>query len=398
MDSLVERLDIKVIDTDTHIIEPYDLWTKRVPKKWGDLIPRVEWDEDLQQDVWTVLRGDGSYIPFAAGFAMAGYSKYPPDRPGTLAEVDPSTYDAQKRLKLMDSHGVYAQVLYPNIAGFGGGRFLALPDPQLRLDCVRAYNDWLTEWSQADPKRFIPIGALPFWDVDACVAEVRRIREMGHRGVIFSSHPDRYGQPFLADPHWDRLWAVAQELEMPINFHIGSGGIDDSFGNVYPGNGHRVNWVIASAELFMSNATAIADVICGGITHRFPDLKFVSVESGVGWVPFFLETLDWQWSSAGMHKLYEPGRLLPSEYFRRQFYASFWFEKKETVEAAIASLGDHNILYETDYPHSTCQAPGPASFGVSASDYIDRELSGLPEETLRKVLHGNAAKLYRLDD
>jgi predicted TIM-barrel fold metal-dependent hydrolase len=220
---------------------------------------------------------------------------------------------------------------------------------------------------------------------------------MGHRGVVFSSHPDRYEQPYLADTHWDPIWAAAQELGMSVNFHIGSGGTDDVFGNVYEGNGRRINYVISSSQIFMTNATAIADVIVSGMTHRFPDLKFVSVESGVGWVPFFLQSLDWQWCNAGMQKYY-PERLLPSEYFRRQFYCSFWFEDKKTIEYALASLGEDNILFETDYPHSTCQAPGPASFGVPAHEYIDQVLTGLPEQTVRKLLHDNAAALYRLED
>jgi predicted TIM-barrel fold metal-dependent hydrolase len=145
----------------------------------------------------------------------------------------------------------------------------------------------------------------------------------------------------------------------------------------------------------MSNANAVVDTIFGGICERFPNLSFVSVESGVGWVPFLLEAMDWQWENCGL-RVEHPDNLLPSEYFRRQFYACFWFERG-TLPAAIKSVGEDNILYETDFPHPTSQSPGPASAGVPAKVYIDQVMADLPETTIRKILHGNAAKLYDLD-
>jgi uncharacterized protein len=389
---VVDDLNIRVIDCDTHIIEPYDLWTSRVPKKWREDVPRVVWNEEHQQDVWTMP--GMPVVAAAAGSAMAGWREYPPDRPPTLADADPATWNAGERLKLMDNYGVYAQLLYPNIAGFGGGRYMALQDAELRLLCVRAYNDWLTEWASEDPNRFITNCALPFWDVEASVDELRRCHAMGHRGVLFSSHPNVHGQPYIADPHWDPIWSACQELDLPINFHIGSGGLGD-FDDVYEGNGRRVNYARSVSLIFMTNGHAVVDTIFAGICDRFPTLKFVSVESGVGWMPFLLEAMDWQWKNTGLREEL-PLRQLPSEYFRRQFYGCFWFERG-TLAAAIEGIGEDNILYETDFPHPTSQSPGPASAGIPAKDYIEEVMAGLPETTVRKILHDNAAKLYHLD-
>src|SRR5271165_4121646 len=126
----------RVVDTDTHVIEPYDLWTSRLPvDKWGDKVPHVAWDDELKEDAWYF--GTERVGP-AASAAQAGWSEYPPDHPPTLSVVDPATWDVQKRISWMDSNGIWAQVLYPNVAGFGAGKYLGLGDHQLMLACVQA--------------------------------------------------------------------------------------------------------------------------------------------------------------------------------------------------------------------------------------------------------------------
>lgn len=386
-ESTVDRY--RVIDCDCHIVEPYDLWTSRLSAKWGDEVPHVEWSDERQQDMWVGM----SQYAAAAAPAMAGFSDFPPSRPARLSDAAPGTYDVHERLRLMDTFGIWAQVLYPNVGGFGGGSYLQLGDPELRLDCVRAYNDWLADFATAAPDRFITNAAVPFWDVEASEQEIIRAHDAGHRGIIFSSWPDRFGQPHIADPHWDRLWAVAQERQIPISFHIGSGGIDDDVVG-FSGNSPRVNYAIFTSLALLSNANAIAEVIMGGVCERFPELQFISVESGIGWIPFILEAMDWQWRNTGLPGE-RPDWLLPSEYFRRQWYSCFWFERA-SVATTIESIGADRVLYETDYPHATCQAPGPASVGVSARSYISDVLKDLPESTRRKVLHDNAARLYHV--
>ena len=150
----------------------------------------------------------------------------------------------------------------------------------------------------------------------------------------------------------------------------------------------------ASAMAFLDNGRCLADIIMGGIPHRFPRLKMVSVESGVSWLPFVIEALDWQWKNNGVVKEHPEYDLLPSEYFRRQIYGSFWFEENG-IAAALEMFPD-NILYETDYPHPTCQAPGPASAGSHPHVYAGRVLADIPESIVGKVLHDTAAELYGL--
>ena len=383
---------LKVIDADTHVVEPYDLWTSRISvKRWGDLVPHILRDSESGKDMW--VAGD-TPLGLAGAPAQAGYSQYPPDCPPTLMDADPATWDPNHRLKRMDQAGVYAQILYPNVAGMGTGNFSAMQDPELMLACVRAYNDFLTDFASTAPNRFIPISALPFWDIQTTLEEMQRCVEMGHRGVIFSAQPESWGQPWLTDPHWNPIWAQAQEMSLPINFHIASGPIDLA---AYEGNGRHANYARLATLLFMGNARAIVDVIIGGICHRFPALNFVSVESGVSWIPFVLQALDWQWRNFGAHLEHPDFDLLPSEYFRRQVYGCFWFERGESLRAALDCLGPDNILYESDFPHPTCMSPGPATEAVEPREYITRELVPLVSpDVLRKLVHDNATRVYNL--
>jgi predicted TIM-barrel fold metal-dependent hydrolase len=145
---------------------------------------------------------------------------------------------------------------------------------------------------------------------------------------------------------------------------------------------------------FLSNAQAIAELIVSGLCARYPALNFVSVESGFGYIPYLLEALDWQWINYDATNLF-PDRLLPSEYFRRQIYTTFWFETESMTR--VVDLYPDNVMFETDYPHPTCIAPGPASMTDSARNVIEQNLHTLPDVLLRKLLFENAARLYGIN-
>ena len=163
----------------------------------------------------------------------------------------------------------------------------------------------------------------------------------------------------------------------------------------FEGFGVRGGLAKQAVMLFMDNVHCISDVIIGGVCHRFPRLNFVSVESGVGWIPFALEALDWQWQNNAVHKEHPEYKLLPSEYFRRQIYGCFWFEETG-ARTAVEHYADC-LLYETDFPHTTSMSPGPQSIAEHPTDYVERVWSDLPETTARKVFHDNAARIYNLN-
>ena len=384
--------EIRIIDTDTHVVEPPDLWTSRLSAKWGDHVPHVRWDDAAGEEAW--FTGD-TRLGAVGAPAMAGWHEHPPFHPRRWSETDPTSWDATKRVALMDEYGIHAQVLYPNVAVFDAKNIIGMKDPELQLGCIRAYNDFLVDWSSAAPGRQIPVASLPFWDLDLTLAEIDRCAAAGHKGIVFTQDPTAFGLPMLTDRRWDPMWASAQEKGLPVNFHIASGEVDlNGFG--HPDNGKHANYAMMGVSFFMGNAKTISQLICGGICHRFPRLDFVSVESGVGWIPFALEGLDWQWRNCGVGLEHPEYDLLPSEYFRRQIYGCFWFERDSSL-AAIAQVGADNILYETDFPHPTSMSPGPASVAQRPDEYLRENFSSLPEADLRKILHDNAARLYHLD-
>ena len=285
--------------------------------------------------------------------------------------------------------GIWAQVLYPNVAGFGSQKFLTLDDDELKLLCVRAYNDFLRDWASADPRRLITIMAMPFWDVDAAVAEIARGAAAGHQGILFTGEPQRFGLPFLGDPHWDPFWAAAQDAGLPIHFHIGSGDMSTSFQpDRIAATSTAAAYAYTSTEMFLKNGLQVADLITSGVLVRFPELKFVSVESGIGWIPFVLEAADHSYLEA------RPGRrseweMLPSEYFARQVYACYWFETVAPTKL-LGEIPVDNILFETDFPHPTCL------FG-NVRERIDVSLANASASDREKILWGNAARLYGIE-
>jgi predicted TIM-barrel fold metal-dependent hydrolase len=379
----------RVVDIDTHITEPADVWTSRVARKWGEQVPHVKRVNGV--DLWFI--GDKT-VGMPGAYSAAGHGGTFPDMRKSYDDIPPAMVDAKARLAFMDEEKLWVNVLYPNVGGFGAGGFLKIGDPELVLECVRAYNDWLFEWCGADRRRLVPVMATPFWDVHAAVREIERCAALGYRALLFCNQPQDHGQPSLRDPHWDRIWAAGQAAGMSVSFHVGGG---DLGGQAMASEhiGIKANFARISTLAFLDNGRCLADLILSGIPHRFPRLPLVSVESGVGWIPFVLEALDWQWKNNGVTKEHPEWDLLPSEYFRRQVYASFWFEE-DGVGKALELYPD-NVLFETDYPHPTCQAPGPASAGTHPRLYAERALAGIPEPVVAKVLQDTATKLYGLD-
>lgn len=377
-----------VIDVDAHLTEPGDVWTSRVPERFRDRAPYLVRDPKSGRDVWHV--GEGTPLVPVGLTAVAGWPEPFPNGPRNMDEVPRAAWDASARLEYLDSIGVWAQALYPNVAGFGNQSFLQLDDAELQLACVRAYNDFLVEWCSADSRRLLPIMATPFWDVDAAVVEVERGAAAGHRGVLFTGEPQHFGLPHLGDAHWDPFWSTVQECGLPVSFHIGSADFTKGFTpSRIKAHGVGATYVATSVSLFLDNGAQIVDLLMSGVLPRYPDLKFVSVESGIGFIPFILEAADYAFEDSEVWRERPYFELKPSEYFRRQIYGCWFFEER-TVASVIESVGPDCLLFETDYPHPICL------FG-NVREKIEAGLAGQPPDVRRKILWENAAALYHVD-
>jgi predicted TIM-barrel fold metal-dependent hydrolase len=379
---------IQVIDSDAHWSEPHDLWTSRAPAKYRDLVPQMKTVNGKRR--WYV-NGD---IAIAGETAASAITENGDKIVGLdflkldVDKVHAASSQVKPRLEMLDTLGIKAQILYPNVAGFGNQNFMRVDDYALRRACVEIYNDAMAELQASSGDRLLPMILVPWWDIAGSVEEIQRCQAMGMRGVVMCSNPQDSGMPEFNQPEWEPFWETCEGLNLPINFHIGaSEGDMDWFGKVpyksWPG---EVKITIGGATLFLGNSRWMSNLLFSDIPDKHPNLKFVSVESGVGWIPFLLEALDYQMGETAP-SLVKHLSMKPSEYFRRQFYGTFWFESSYNVGPAIDFLGDTQVMFETDFPHPTCLYP-------KSIERVQKTIGALSPDVQRKVLQDNAASLY----
>ena len=159
----------------------------------------------------------------------------------------------------------------------------------------------------------------------------------------------------------------------------------------YAWESHHPNTRLAlgGTLLFVGNARVVANTIASGMFDRHPELKMVSVESGIGWIPFILEALDYEIAENAPAQ-FKAMKKKPSEYFGSNLYATFWFENnRNKLPELIEAVGEDSILFETDFPHPTCLYPSPL-------ESVAAKMATLAPEVSAKIMGENARKLYRL--
>jgi predicted TIM-barrel fold metal-dependent hydrolase len=373
----------RFISVDDHVQEPPELWTDRLSKtKWGDRIPHVARKGDGAEK-WVV---DGRELPLQgvaeAGSVMADRSTLPL----RWAEVPKGVYDPKERLKAMDADGVDFSVLYPTVAGVAGETFGRIEDPELELACVQAYNDWLIdEWANASG-RFIPQCIVPIFPVEASVKEIRRAVAKGHRGVIYPAVPMELREvPHINDAAYDPLWAVCQELEVPICFH--SGGSAAIQVPPYEGYSPAVAAAFSAIARPVSTVSVVVNLLISRILSRYPKLKVVFGESGLGWGAYLLEYTDFQAKGDQLHS--EGHDRTPSEAFRSQCYLVGWYDRAGLRTRRY--IGTENILWSTHFPAATSTWPETKKF-------IEQSFEDVSERDRERILWKNAAKLYGIQE
>jgi len=384
--------EVRVIDADTHMTERHDLFTSRAPKGYEERVPRVvpidgkpHWVVEDKIDLGPARGG---------GVVDRNGDKFPFEecKLNGIDWVHQGAWDPEARLAVMDECGIWGQVLYPNAIGLGGQTLAnEVHDPVLRQLCVEIYNDHMAELQEWSANRFLPMPVLPAWSIESCVKEAERLADLGFRGVNMTSDPQETGAPDFASREWDALWEVCADRQLPVHFHIGASLTSLNFYGKYfwPSQQQNVKPAIGGTMLFLNNARVVINSIYAGIFDRHPNLKMVSVESGMGWIPFVLETIDYELMENAPAQFAELSRK-PSEYFREHWYATFWFEQAGgDLQGLIDRVGEDNVMFETDFPHPTCMYPDPLGT-------VAERMATLRPETRRKVLGETAAALYRV--
>ena len=383
--------DTFVLDADSHWCERPDLFTSIAPASVRDRVPRVE--EVDGERMW-VFDGHPIGRYSAGGVVARDGSKESSDTAlhhWTGDEIHEGAYDPKVRLSVMDECGIDAQVVFPSTIGLGGQDLALVDDEALCRLTVEMYNDRQAEIQAESDNRLLPLPLMPAWDVDTCIAEARRVAALGARGINMTSDPQDLGAPDLANTAWDPFWATCVELDLPVHFHIGASVTAMGFYGQYAWASHAPNTrlAIGGTLLFIGNARVVTNLILSGMFDRYPDLKMVSVESGCGWVPFILEALDYEMAENAPAELAQLQKK-PSEYFRSNLFATYWFESSRTkLPDLVEAIGEDSILFETDFPHPTCLYPNPLQG-------VEERMAGLTPEARRKILGENGRKLYRL--
>jgi predicted TIM-barrel fold metal-dependent hydrolase len=367
--------DAQIISVDDHVIEHPRVWLDRLPAKYQDAAPRIETLPD-GNDTWIY---EGRPAGNFALNAVAGKDRrdFGMD-PRRYDDMRVGCHDISARIKDMDAEGVWAEMCFPNMGGFAGSTFWKSDDQQLGAACVSAYNDFiLDEWCAYNPERQIPLVMIPFWDVAASVKEIERTAAKGAKSVTFLEAPHKLDLPSYHTDHWDPIIAAAQEADLPLSVHFGSGG--SPLGVAPDGD------MFVEIALFGINSMmAMVDLLMSPVFHKFPNAKFVLAEGGIGWMPYLLERTDYSWSR---HKYWcNVNRdIKPSELFKDHIFGCFVSD--DAGLEARDRIGVSQIMFESDYPHSDCNWPHTRKL-------LEESLAGVPDDEARLIVEGNARRIF----
>jgi predicted TIM-barrel fold metal-dependent hydrolase len=286
--------------------------------------------------------------------------------------------DAAARLADMDDDGVEASVNYCEVSSF---RYLYLIDDGWR-EATRAFNETLGEFAAADPQRLIVSYQIPIHDIDAAVAEVQWAASVGCKSLQLPVYPAELGVPDYWDERYDPLFAAIQETGLPICCHIGMNTQLDDLArrDPTPQKGIFVPMVALSA------AEALGMWVMGGVFERFPRLKVVFVEPGLGWVSWWLYIVDDLNQRQGYD--FPAIRELPSHYYRQNVFLTF-IDEPNAVRQAHESLGIENIMWSSDYPH-------PVSSWPHSRAMVEKMFDGVDPRERELIVSGNAARVWNL--
>jgi predicted TIM-barrel fold metal-dependent hydrolase len=284
--------------------------------------------------------------------------------------------DPHLRIKDLDLDGVDAEVIYGIL-----GAASRLNDREAANTMLRIYNDWLVAFCGHYPGRHIGLACLPYGDIEAAVQEVRRVAKLGLKGLELSCSWDM--QP-MWHPMWDPLWEAVNEVDLPLHFHTFPAVPDSLMANQPPRVQRRVFFTIVSG-FQMNLVNILAALMSANVFERFPNLRVAFGESGIGWIPYALDRMDFEWED----RFRDLGlKMKPSDYWRRQCKGTFQFDRVGTK--LVNDMGVESLMWGSDYPHGDGVWP-------ESSKYIAEQFAALPAQDTHKITCANAVAFYRLN-
>jgi predicted TIM-barrel fold metal-dependent hydrolase len=295
----------------------------------------------------------------------------------------------------MDLDGIEAAIV------FGGGP-LGTKNSELYIASFESYNRWLSDFCAVDVKRLKGVAYLPMRDIDETLGLMRQAAKLGHRAINIPAFPQSAdgistsaqvkaiatgqgaaltgnptGDRSYRDPEFDRFWAEVCDLDLTVTVHLGAR---------VPRFGEKQHFLPDMLMSKMSMAEPIAILLFGGVFERFPKLRFVTVESGVGWFAWATEYMDRTWERQRFWTescLPKP----PSFYMDRNVFGSFIQDRIGILNRNEPGAG--NIMWSSDYPHSETTFP-------KSHEIVARDFEGVPEDDIKEIVCERARRVYQL--
>jgi len=366
-----------VVDCDSHVMEPADLWQRYLEPKYRDRAIRIEEREGVQH---LIIAEQSVLAGVLAGLGGAHRDALDLFKPGLTYEdgCEPASYEPRERVRLLNEWRVDCGVLFPTIG------LLPFPTDDLELSSAycRAYNTWQREFHEGARGRVAPIAVLNWRDVEEAARELKRCIEAGFRGLFVPPEVIDGRRP--SDPHFDPIWRICEEAGVPGCLHVivrfgQQTSIFSSWAESKPGPVFSFG-LGATGQMIPAMAAMVTDYLF----ERFPKLKIVSVEAGCGFAAYLMDRLDEKYAK---FQSIAPLPMRPSDYIRRNCY--FVAEPEErTIGAMLDLVGEDRILWGSDYPHidSTLEAP----------NLIRAAVADLSPARQAAVLGENAKKVFGL--
>ncbi|WP_343948614.1 amidohydrolase family protein [Nonomuraea longicatena] len=371
------RRDYVIISADDHLIEPPNLFEGRVPEKYTDVAPKVV-ETEAGHQVW---RYGGATYPCAGIDVGAGLPReqWTLD-PVRFENMRPGCHDIEARIEDMDLAGIWAALCFPGmLAGQSGMPFARTRDQELGLALVKAWNDWhIEEWAGTYPERIIGLQLPWLPDPDVAAKEIRANAARGFKAVVFPEFPTRLRLPSIHTDHWDPFLAACEETGTVVCLHTG-----DSTWSPVPSPDTPIEAITTLMPI--GAMYACADWLWSRIPLRFPNLRILIVEGGVGWLPMLAERADYALDHPVSGEASWEGGLKPSEVLRRNFF--FGTLDDHALSGVRLAVGLDHVLQESGYPHSDSTWP-------DTQKAVHRNLGQLPPADIARVAYGNAARLF----
>ena len=372
--------NLKVLSSDSHIVEPPDLWTSRIDPAFQDRAPHMIIDDEGMAR-WLV-EGDQSLGSVGAP-SQAGLRYEDPEAitfEGALDDVRPGAFEPGPRTEDMRIDGVDGEVIYPTV----GARLYTILEPNLLAACFRASNDWLADFCSANPGLFKGNALISLDDVEDGIRELERCAKLGYRGAMITTYPGDDKQ--YEHPDYEPFWSAAESLGVVISMHIASNRPGPGQVSVFTVNGDEEGAAAFSVNQDHWVRKSVASMIFSGVFERHPNLNVAIVEHELAWAPYFLRTMDWLYtelSQTAPHRFKEG--VLPSDYFRSNVTMSF---QQDDIGIQLRHLiGVQCLTWGSDYPHAESTWP-------KSREVLAKVLADVPADEQRKIVCDNVAGLF----